>query len=171
MIAEVLMATVPSLLMRLTEEFFAKRRDGVDVRELQEQVARLVMEKNSLACELAEVRRAVLVLTRYLVLTRQDVFVLEADQLGLTDQFQRDRETHVAPVIDNFGTRVEQSIQKRQDHLIEAFRRRQPKGQVDHEDPPVPEVRHLPVRYSDDFLEGFAEEILDIRLGRDGRQS
>jgi argonaute-like protein implicated in RNA metabolism and viral defense len=171
MIAEILMATMPSLVMRLTDEFFTKRRDSVDVCELQEQVARLVVENNTQACELAEVRHAVLVLARYLVLTRQDAFMLEADQLTLTDQFLLDRETKVPPVIVDFGARVEQRIQQRQDHDIEVFRRRQSAGSVEQEMVPSPVLKHSETVVADNFLAGFTEEVLDMRLGRGRRQS
>jgi hypothetical protein len=171
MIAEILMATMPSLVMRLADEFFDKRRDSVDVRELQEQVARLVVEKNALSCELGEIRRAVLVLARYLALTRQDAFMLEADQLSLTDRFQSERETKVAPVIVDFGERVEQRLQQRQECATEAFRRRHSTRFVEPAIVSIPVVKSSEPDAVDNFLAGFGEDVLDMRLGRNRPQS
>ncbi|VVJ14988.1 Uncharacterised protein [Amycolatopsis camponoti] len=167
MIAEIITAAVPTLVTRLADEFFAKRRDSVDVGELQEQVARLVAEKTSLGCELAEIRQAVLVLARYLAVTRQDVFVLETDHLALTERFRIDREKTVVPVIDDFRTRVERSVERRQNNAIESFRRRAEglpgRGEIA---PAVIEGRAV-----DDFLSDFSEEVLRLRTGRDEGRS
>jgi hypothetical protein len=167
MIAEIITAAVPTLITRLADEFFAKRRDSVDIGELQEQVARLVAERNALGCELEEIRHVVLVLARYLALTRQDVFVLRTDHLALTEQYRIDREVTVVPVIDDFRMRVEQSVVRRQNSAIESFRRRQTEELAKQEE--IASAQPIPVKAGavDDFLSDFSEEVLRLRTGRE----
>jgi hypothetical protein len=171
MIAEIFTAALPALVTHLTDTFSTRRRDSVDVRELQEQVARLAATQNSLQGNLAEVEHAVLILTRYLALTRQDAFSLAGEQLVLAEQFRSRREAVVTPVMTDFGARVEQSIEKHQNQAIEAFRRQQSSA------PTAPAERDMPwpnspqhrggTRSPHDFLDTFAEEVLDLRLGRE----
>jgi hypothetical protein len=168
MIAEIFTATLPALVSRLVDEFSAKRRDSVNVRELQEQVARLTAAQNSLRHNLAEVEHVVLILTRYLALTRQDAFALTGDRLVLTEPFRREREAVVAPVMTDFGARVELSIERRQKHIIESFRRQQTAELVERDEQATDSAdRFGTARTSRDFLESFAEEVLDMRLGRE----
>lgn len=168
MIAEVLTATLPALVLRLTDEFSAKRRDSVNVRELQEQVAQLMAAEKSLRYNLAEVEHVVLILTRYLALIRRDAFALTGDQLVLTEPFRSERGAVAAPVMTDFGARVVHSIERRQSHAIESFRRQQSAAPAERDEQHADSAdRRGAARTSRDFLESFAEEVLDMRLGRE----
>lgn len=144
MLVEVLMGVLEPFISKMIEQFLKRRRNAVDLGELQDQVAQLIATQHALSADAAEVRRAVAVLARYLVLSRQDVFLIRADELRLTERSDQRGDVAVEAAITDFGHLVERGIQRR--HQVRANRGNS--------------------AALDGFLDGFAEEILEVRLGR-----
>lgn len=149
MITELLVGVLQPFITKVTEEFLRRRRDAVDMRVLQDQVAQLVAAQYASSVAAAEVRRAVMVLTRYLVVTSGNMFLIEddGDELRLATRFDRERDDALRPAIRNFDHLLRQEIRRRQ--LVSA------------------ELGSSEKSALDGFTDGFAEEILDLRLGRE----
>lgn len=170
MIAEVTAAVLAQFVARLSEEFIKKQRKTVDVNELQEQIAQIVVRQQALAVEAAEVRQAVIVLTRYLTVVQKDMFLIRDDQLWLAEGSKACRDADIESAITQFDSLAEQNIGRQQ------FRS-QRTGDDSVGDsgagPRRPRVFDPPDQASaleastlDNFLEGFNEEVTAMRLAQ-----
>ncbi|MDH2430412.1 hypothetical protein [Sphaerisporangium sp. TRM90804] len=158
MVAELVLAVLYPFVGKLTEDFLNRRRKGVDIAEIQEQVVRLMASQRAVETELADARVTVLALTRHLVRTQGQTFVLHGDRLELLAG--QEPGSGVGPVIERFSSSVEQRLHTR----------RAASG------PPHVPARApaaAPVSAADSaealnsFFDGFEEEIMRARRGQE----
>lgn len=151
---EFILAVLAPLVSKLTEDFLDRRRDRVSVVELQDQISRLLASRWQVEADVAQVRMAVIALTRYLARTQGEIFVLRDDLLELSIPSNDRRQETVGHAISDFNSLVEARLNRRPSL-------RSPKNPV--RDRPVVSSEAL-----NEFFDGFEEGIMRARLGREG---
>ncbi|MBV9011135.1 MAG: hypothetical protein JO281_23045 [Pseudonocardiales bacterium] len=154
-ITKVIFAVLSSLVKKLTENFLDGRRDKVSVRDLQDQVIRLVASHSQMQTEVTRIRMTVIALIKYLALTQGEVFILHDDDLlELAVLASDQRMEMIGYAIGNFDTLVKARLNQRRSL-------RSPKEQASNSPTVASEALNK-------FLDGFEEEIMRARLGREG---
>lgn len=154
MVDAIVLSVLKPFVSKLTEAFLQRRRNKVAIADLQDQVLRLVMSQRELQIEVQQAQQTILALTRYLVLTHADTFIVQQGHLELAAKPVDADRVVVGQAIQGFTSSVEASVQHRSRHA------RDPQSSVVSADTSSEAL--------DRFFDGFAEEIMQARLGRGG---
>ncbi len=166
MIEAIILAVLNPLVTKLTEDFLDRRRNKVAISELQDQVLRFVAQQREMEIEVTQTRMAVLALTRYLALTQAEIFILKPDAIELAINPTKHERAVVGHAIQDFSSSVETHLQRsfRRSQVSRptssSFSERSAKANRDHVQPASAEAL-------DRFFDGFDEEIMRVRLGRE----
>lgn len=171
MVTEILLAVLSPFVTKLTEDFLDHRRNTVAVTELQDQIVRLLADHRELQMEVVQARMAVVALTRYLVLTHGETFVLHGDRLELARDPQGRRQTILGHVIEDFSSSVEARVGGRQSRPPEPRRPSRPLPPQSARPTSTTESadgsRTASAEALKGFFDDFEEEIMRARLGRE----
>jgi len=177
---------LPPLVSQLTEGFMDRRRDGVTVDELQRRVIDILVNQRAMEYEMTDMRMTVLALTRYLANSQRDTFVLYGDdRLELAVGSQPPRAAEISQALAEFQETMEELVRRRAGGSVGPRAdgaRHSPVGSRQQERAPLAPAVPVPRRYArsaeaeplevtpealSSFFDGFDEEIMRARLGRD----
>jgi hypothetical protein len=161
MVGEILLAVLPSLVSTLTDQFLNRKRDTVDLTDLQQQVTQLAINQQAVSAEAEHARRAVKVLVRYLTVAEKATFLLRGDHLELAEGVAGRPDNDLARVLQEFGTAVEGQVRQRPPKLRSSVPGSSPSGagEAVGDDRLEQALEH--------FFDGFDEEIRRARLGHE----
>jgi hypothetical protein len=172
MIEQIVLAVLNPLVSKLTDDFLNKRRNTVAIAELQDQVIRLLAGHRELEIEVAQARMAVLSLSRYLALTQGNIFVLRDDRLEVAISPQSERQIVIGHAIDSFSSSVEAHLQRQLGRSSKASAHSgsavsPPALRSASGEGSMSSKRDRSSEALSKFFDGFEEEIMRARLGRE----
>jgi hypothetical protein len=166
MIEAIVLAVLKPLVSKLAEDFLGGRRNKVAIVDLQDQVLLLLRSHRELEIEISQARMAVLALTRYLALTQSETFILRRDPLELAISSNVRELATVDHAIQDFNSSVKARLQKQSNRTARSHGTSSPsnfmlgKSSTSHATDESSEALNR-------FFDGFEEEIMRTRLGRE----
>jgi hypothetical protein len=166
MIETIVLAVLKPLVSKLTEDFLDGRRNKVAIADLQDQVLRLLRSQREMEIEISQARMAVLALTRYLALTQSETFVLRRDPLELVISSKVQELATVDHAIQDFDTSVKARLHRESNRTARSHGTPSSSNSVAAKGP-TSHARDASSGALDRFFDGFEEEIMRARLGRE----
>ena len=160
---ELVTAVLSPFISEVTKEFLGRRRKDIQLKDLQRDVEQTMAAQADLAVNIDEIRKAVVVLARYLALTNSELFYLSENVLGLTERPSKDMAVRFTPAIAQFQGHVERRAVARRTEQARSVGRRQAQTW-----PETSSRAQQPTQGQelDDFFDGFNEEVMRARLER-----